>query len=140
MKIKDVMLKPVFISPDATKKDLFRVVKKNPQTDLFIIADKKRKFLGDLHINDLFLMFLPDDRYEDIGVELAFDIERKFFAKNAKELMRKHDFNCKPEDDLLNTALILGGLEVNEMPVINDNEQVVGVVTERLLIRYLKKK
>ncbi|MFH2020444.1 MAG: CBS domain-containing protein [archaeon] len=138
MKIKEIMRRPVFIHQDASKKDLLALAKKNKNALIFIIADENKRFLGDIHENDLFLMLLPNESYEDIGVELAFDLEKKFFAVSAKELMRKHDITCYEDEKLMDVALRLAGAEVNEMPVLNKKEEVVGVITEGLLLRHLK--
>ncbi|MFH1133258.1 MAG: CBS domain-containing protein [Nanoarchaeota archaeon] len=138
MKIKEVMQKPVFVSPTATKKQLFAVAKRHPDTELFIVVDRQHRFLGDIHENDLFLMLLPNERFSDIGVNLAFDLEKKFFATKAKELMRRHDITCSPDDDLLSVALRLAQEEVNEMPVVDAKDRVVGWINEGLLARHLR--
>jgi CBS domain-containing protein len=83
-------------------------------------------------------MILPNDMYGDIGINLGFDLEKKFFATTAGEIMRKHDVNCSPDDSLMDAALILAGAEVNEMPVLNKNGKVVGIITEGILLRHLE--
>ncbi len=137
MKIKEVMERPVFVSPNTTKKEIQQIIKKHPCTDILIVSNKSRKFLGDLHINDLFIMFVPNEHFNKIS-SAGYDFKRKFFAKNAKDLMRKHEFSCGPDDDIVETALELAETEINEFPVIDKKGKVVGVVTERLLIPYLK--
>ena len=100
-------------------------------------SDGERQILGDIHEDDLFYMVLPDEEYESIGVKLAFDLERKFFAKNAKDIMRHHDINCSEDEDILTASLKLAGAEINEMPVLNKKGEVVGVVTQGILLRHL---
>jgi predicted transcriptional regulator len=138
MKIKSIMAKPVFIKPDATKKELVKIIRKNKNTQVFIVVDDNKRFLGDIHENDLFYMILPNDRYEDIGMELAFDLEKKFFATTAKEIMRKHDLSCGPEDEMMDVALDFAASEINEMPVIDKSGKVVGVITQGMLLRHMK--
>jgi CBS domain-containing protein len=138
MKVKEIMKKPVLISETTTKKELHKIAKKNPEMPIFIVVDKDKKFLGDIHENDLFYMILPNDRYEDIGIELEFDLEKKFFAETAKEIMRRHDTSCSPEDEIMDAALVLAGVEINEMPVINKKGKVVGVITEGILLRHIE--
>ena len=137
MKVKEVMDKPVFISPDATKKEILQLAKANPYTRIFIIKDNKGNFMGDIHEDDIFYMVLPNDSYDDIGVELGFDLEKKFFAQTARELMRKYDLSCNEEEELIDAALKLAGAEINEMPVLDKNGQVVGVITQALLLRHM---
>ena len=129
MKIKEVMARPVFVLPDSTKKELLNTARKNKDAEIFIVAGKDKKFLGDITIADLFLMLLPNQKFEEIGVQLAFDLEKKFFAKTAKELMRRHEFRCSPDDDVLKVATRLAGIEIDQMPVINKSGMVVGFVT-----------
>lgn len=140
MKIKQIMEKAVFISPDATKKELLKIAKKHLHVELFIVVDKNKKFLGDIHENDLFYMLIPNEMYEDIGVELAFDLEKKFFATTAKEIMRRHDISCYEDDDIMDVALKLAGEEINEMPVLNKKDKVVGMINQGALLRYMKLK
>ncbi len=138
MKVKDIMEKPVFVSPSATKKELFALAKKHPNVELFIVADARKKFLGDINENDLFYMLLPNELYDEIGIELAFDLEKKFFAKKAKDLMRKHDVSCNVNDDILIAAIKLAKEEINEMIVLDNFNHVVGVVNQGTFLRYLK--
>lgn len=139
MKVKAVMERPVFIPIDSTKKQILSIVKKYPKTKIFLVADKNKKFLGDIHEDDLFYMMIPNEKYEDIGISLSFDLEKKFFANNAKEIMRKHDITCYEDDDILAASLKFAGAEVNEMPVLNKKNQVVGVITQGILLRNIDK-
>lgn len=138
MKIKEVMEKPVLISPGASKKQLLAVAKRHPCVPVIFVVDRNKKFLGDIHENDLFYMILPNDLYDEIGVELAFDLEKKFFAKKASEIMRKHDISCSPDDLIMDAAVQLAGVEINEMPVIDKKGRVVGLITQGMLLRHMK--
>jgi CBS domain-containing protein len=138
MKIKEVMAKPVFVLPDATKEELFAIAKKHPGTRLFLVVDKDQKFLGDINEDDLFLMVLPNDLYDEIGVELGFDLQKKFFATKASELMRRHDSFCQEDEEIMTVALRLAGEEVNEIPVLSKAGKVVGVITEGMLLRKIE--
>ena len=138
MLIKKVMKPAVCVPPTATKKDLLNAAKKHPTADIFIVVGKNNKFLGDIHENDLFYMLVPNKLYEDIGVQLAFDLEKKFWAKTARELMRKHDVICFENDTTMDVALKFVRVEVNEMPVLNKKRQVVGVIDQGRLLRHMK--
>jgi CBS domain-containing protein len=138
MWVKDVMEKPVLISPDSTKKQILAAAKKNPSADVFIVVDKNKNFLGEISEEDLFLMLLPNDLYDDIGIQLGFDLEKKFFANTAKEVMRPHDITCSQDDDVMEVALMLVREEVDVIPVLNDKGKVVGVVNEGVLLRHMK--
>ena len=137
MKIKEVMKKAVTVRPETTKKELLRIAKKHPDAQLFIVVDKNKKFLGDIHENDLFYMLLPNESFEDIGIELGFDLEKKFFAETAGEIMRKHDITCNADEEVLSVSLRLAKEEVNEMPVLDKNRKVIGVINEGILLRCL---
>ena len=138
MKVKEIMKKPVFIKSSASKKEIFRIVKRNPETHIFIVGNKKKKFKGDIHENDLFFMFLPNNRFEDIGIDFAFYIEKKFFSKTAKDIMRENDEFCYQDDDIMDIALKFSNIEVNEMPVLNKKNRVVGVITQGVILRHLE--
>ena len=140
MQIKQIMKKAVFVSPGATKKELLSIAKKHPQTKIFVVVDKEGNFMGDLHEDDLFYMLLPNESYEDIGVELAFDIEKKFFAMKAKDIMRRHDIKCCEDDDIMDVALQFATVEFNEMPVINKKGKITGFIDQATILRHLKLK
>ena len=138
MWVKDVMEKAVFVPPDATKRQLLSIAKKNPDTDIFLVVDKDKKFLGEITEDDLFVMLLPDDLYDDIGIQLGFDLERKFFAKTVKEVMLKHEITCNDDDDVMEVALTLVREEVECIPVLDGKGKVVGVVNQGTLLRHMK--
>ena len=138
MKVKQIMKKAVFVNPNATKKELLKIAKKHPNTKIFVIIDKKKQFLGDIHENDLFYMFIPNKYYETAGMNLAFDLEKKFFAKTAKQVMREHDTTCNQNDEIIDVALNFARIEINEMPVLNEKGLVVGVIDQGTILRYLK--
>jgi len=136
MKIKDVFEEPIFISPSTTKAELKKIAKRHPHTDLFIVADKKKKFLGTIHEDDLFLMFIPNELYEEIGGGFGMELERRFFAKNASEVMSKHDLSCTEDDSIIDIATLLAREEADAIPVLKEGK-VIGVVNRGTLVRYL---
>jgi len=138
MKIKEVMRKPVIIPPETTKAEIQKIVRKNPNEDLFIVVDKDGKFLGDIDENDLFYMILPNDKYSEIEGGLGFDLEKKFFAETAKEVMRRNPQCCYQDDEVMDVALDLAAADVNEMPVLDKDEKVVGVVDQGAILRKLE--
>jgi CBS domain-containing protein len=135
MKVKEVMLKPVFISIDASKDELYKVIKKNPSTELFFVIDTDKRFLGQIHENDLFYMLMPNETYKTLGLSLAFDLEKKFFAETAGDVMRKHGPSCYETDDAWEIALKFLEIEESEMPVLNKKNEVVGLITQGVLLR-----
>jgi CBS domain-containing protein len=138
MKIKQIMEHAITAHPQATKRQLLDLMKKNPNTKVIIIVDKDRQFVGDICENDLFLMVLPNELYENISVEMGFNIEKRFFAETAGAIMRKHGLSCGPDDDILEVALDLAGSEIDEMPVVDNKGRVVGVITEGRILRNLE--
>lgn len=137
IKIKQVMQKPVLISPSTKKKELYSIAVKNPHAKIFFVVDKKKKLLGSVHEDDLFVMFVPNEFFESVGLDLALDLEEKFFAKTAKELMRKTDISCYENDDIFEVALTFLQIEANEMAVLNKQDRIVGVITQGILVRHL---
>ncbi len=138
MKIKQIMLKPVFIPENYTKKEVFTFIRRHKTTDLFIVVNKSLKFIGDIHINDIFLMLIPNEKFNDISVDVAYNLEKKFFANKIKDMIRKHEFFCNEDEDIIDVSIRLAGLEINEMPVLDEKKKVVGYITEGILARYLK--
>ncbi len=137
VKVSEVMIPAITVSPDATRKELLNVAKDNPNVELFLVVDSNKSFLGDIHEDDLFYMILPDDIYEEVGADIAFDIERKFFAKTAKEVMRKHDVKCEPDDDIMDVALEMMREQISQIPVVNHWGVVQGVITQGMILRRL---
>lgn len=139
IRIKQIMQKPVLISPSTKKKDLYKIAVKNPHAKVFFVVGKNHKLLGSVHEDDLFIMLIPNEFFESVGLDLALDLEEKFFAKTARELMRKGELFCYEDDDILEVALTFLQVEPNEMAVLNKQGKIVGVITQGILVRHLGK-
>lgn len=138
--IKNFMQKARCVKLNTTKKQLFNKSQKYPDTQLFPVIDANKKLIGTIHEDDLFVMQVPNESLDEIGFELALDLNQKFFAKTAKDIMRKQPIFCYDFDDVLKVAHKFLQVEVNEMVVLNKNNNVVGVITQGNLLRYLSDK
>ena len=138
LKVKNVMQKPVLVRPNTTKYNLLKIAKKHPNTKFFVVAKNNKKFLGGIHEDNLFYMFMPNPIYNAFGIKLGFELERKFFAKTAKDLMRTQSYHCYDYENIFDVAIRFVPIEVNEMPVLNKKKEVVGIITQGILLRHIK--
>lgn len=138
--IKKIMSKAVIVKEDYSKQKLLNLAIKNPNAKIFPVIDKNKNLVGTIHEDDLFIMQIPNDSYDQIGIELAIELHKKFFAKTANEIMRKQLEFCYDFEDILKVAHKFLKIDVNEMVVLNKQNKVVGVITQGNLLRYFSHK
>ena len=80
--VKSLMRKPVFLYPDDDLKKISSKLRRS-DVDVFVVINKKGKFLGEIHEMDLLSAVIPERNLsseEVIGI-LGFGIKKKFFGK-----------------------------------------------------------
>ncbi len=92
-----------------------------------------KKLIGILSVLDIiresFMNFLtPNDK----NAEEALD----FYAK-IEDIMTKDVITLKDTDDIAHAAKILSSSDYNSLPIINNNEELVGIITTKDLVGYL---
>jgi CBS domain-containing protein len=131
------MRKPVFLYPDDDLKKISSKLRRS-DVDVFVVINKKGKFLGEIHEIDLLAAVIPENKLgseEVIGI-MGFGIKKKFFGKKAKDFMKKHNFTANLNDNVEDIAVKMYREEIRCIPVIV-KDKVRGVITIGELVRHL---
>lgn len=134
---KDAMIKPVLIYLDD---GVDKILKKLRREDInaCIVVDKNKKFVGEISDNDLLKLFLQQVKYEPLVQLLNHGYRRGFLYKTAKDLLNEHKFFVRKETPINEVIELFFKEDFQYIPVLNDKDEVVGVVTPSSLINLLK--
>ena len=135
---RNAMKKPIFVYQDD---DANRIIKKlkREDTNVCIVITKDKKFVGEISDEDLIKLFLLQERYEPLTKILNVGYRREFLYKKAKELINRHKSTANL-DTPINTLIELVYKEgFHYIPVLDNNEKVVGVVTPSSILNLLEK-
>jgi len=134
---KDAMIKPVFLYAEDSVNKVLKKLKKE-HINACIVVTKEKKLIGKISDNDIIKLFLQQVEYEPLVKVLNIGYRREFLYNTAKDMVSKNKSFVKthtPINEILQ-ILLKGGFEY--LPVLNDNENVVGVITPSSIINLLK--
>ena len=134
---KDAMIKPVFLYPEDSADTIIEKLKKE-DTNVCIVVTKDKKFIGEIGVEDLIRLFLHQVKYEPLVKTLNIGYRRKFLYKSAKDLINKHKSTVRLNDSINKVIRLLYKEGFNYIPVLDDDNRVVGVVTPSSLIDFLQ--
>ena len=134
--IRDLIVEqPTTIHPQQNIKDLLKCFLEDQRTRHVYVVDEDKKIIGSVRLNDLveyievYLQCL-DDKMFDKFTSLLIN-------KKAADVMSR-DFLCL-KDDMLLSDMIATMLEhkVDELPVVDDNNRIIGEVNFLEFINFL---
>jgi len=134
---KDVMIKPVLLKTDDSAKKIMRKLKRE-DTEVCIVVTNDKKFVGEIDVKVLINLFL-EQLNDSITQKLGVAYTRKFLYKSAKELVNEHRSTVKFSDSLKDVIELIHKEGFSYIPVLNEKEKVVGVVTPSSVIKFLQR-
>ena len=146
MNVSDVMSrKVVSLPPTATFKEVWRTIFKNKVNSLPVV-DKKNYLVGILTREELLERLYPD--YQDLfSADEDFpdfvDMERKvseLSALKATNLMRRHVIFVHAHTPVMRALSRMIVRRINQMPVVDADEKLIGVITKGDIFYSLFKK
>ncbi|MFC1774733.1 HPP family protein [Nanoarchaeota archaeon] len=128
--VKDAMVKPVLVYPDDSIQVLVRKLK-SKDTNVVLVINKKREFLGEITEEQLLKLFVPSEMISERKVVgfLGAGYDKSFFAEKAKDLMTKHRYTVTTDSPIKDVVWLVYTPGFRFIPVLNKKKQVVGVVT-----------
>ncbi|MCD6449618.1 MAG: CBS domain-containing protein [Thermotogaceae bacterium] len=124
MLVKDVMTKEVItITPDTSFSDAMNILRKNKIRRLPVVKDGK--IAGIITEKDLLSASPSAATTLDIW-ELQYLLNKL----KVKEIMIKNVVTVKETTPLENAAKIMAEKKIGALPVLNDNKELVGIITE----------
>ncbi len=146
MIVSDVMSrKLVTVVPTATFKEVWRMIFKNKIKSLPVV-DKKKKLVGIITREELLERLYPD--YQDLfSVDGDFpdfeEMERKvgeLSSLTASQIMRKHVVFTHGDTPVMRALSRMIVRRINQMPVVTENGDLVGMITKGDIFYSLFKK
>lgn len=134
---KDAMIRPTLLYEDDKCKTIIKKLKRE-DTNVCIVVDKNKKFIGEISDNDLIKLFLQQVKYEPLVQTLNIGYRREFLYDNAKSLINKHKSTVKQDTPINKVIELIYKEGFNYIPVLDDKKKVVGVITPSSVINLLK--
>jgi CBS domain-containing protein len=134
---KDAMIKPMLLYETDDCKTIMKKLKRE-DTNVCIVVDKEKKFIGEISDNDLIKLFLQQVKYEPLVQILNIGYRREFLYKSAKDMTNKHKVTVKINTPINKVIELIYKEGFNYIPVLDDKKRVIGVITPSSVIELLK--
>lgn len=134
---KDAMIKPVYLYAEDNARTIMKKLKRE-DTNVCVVITKDKKFIGEIGVEDLIKLFLHQVKYEPLVQVLNVGYKREFLYLTAKGLINKHKSTAKITDPINKVIKLIHKENFNCIPILNEKEEVVGVVTPSSLIDFLQ--
>lgn len=121
------------VHPSTTIKKLVELFH-SPRINSVPVFDRKSNFIGEVHQLDLLKLIVDPTKIpnEEI-ISMGFDIDFGYFAKTAKDVMRRHEITLEKGDKLQEAAYAMRKEGVTTIPIV-ENGKVVGLLTSQDLL------
>src|SRR3989344_5496544 len=136
MKVGDVMSRRVItVGPEEKLRELWKIIFK-ARINAVTVTDKQKKLLGIISREDVLKLLYPD--YEDL-VEDFFSItdfeemEKRIDAlgsKKARDIMHRRVIFTREDSPNMRALSRMIVRRLNQLPVLDSNDRVVGMVTK----------
>ncbi len=146
MKVAEVMSVDVFsVSPKTPLRDLWKAIFKKGIHGVPVV-DSRKKLLGIVAEEDLLKLLYP--KYEDLiesfvsasDFEAMEDKIHELTALNAEQIMSKKVIFTRPDTFVMRALSRMITQDVHQLPVVAENDKLVGVVTKGDIFDYLFRK
>ncbi|OGY46656.1 MAG: hypothetical protein A3J65_03535 [Candidatus Buchananbacteria bacterium RIFCSPHIGHO2_02_FULL_45_11b] len=146
MKIKDVMRKKIYtVSPEATLKEAVAELLKYEISGL-IVVNEKNEVLGVVSEKDVYRTLYPtyEEFYNNPEIYIDFDVAEKEINHKAeilvKDFMTTNVVKVSPDEPVMKVGSLMLTRNIHRFPVVDENGQLVGVVSRGHIFRSLFKK
>jgi predicted transcriptional regulator len=140
MKVKDIMDKNIPTVKHNEKVDkVVKTLMKIPQSAIPVV-DKNKKVIGEISQMDLLLKLVGK---REIGSEgLNFGSIKNFISSESDtidSMYERHELNTSPEADILKVVKIMYDNDISTVPVVDDSDKLLGVITDICILKNYKK-
>lgn len=143
MKVSEIMSsKVITIKPDSTLRELWKLIFiKN--LNALPVVDKSDKLVGIVTKDDMLTSLYPDYKEYISDISGASDFEKledrlpDAFKKPVRNLMNKRVIFTRGETQVMRALSRMIVRHVNQLPVLNSEYQVIGIVTKSDIFKAL---
>lgn len=116
--------------------DIKKVIKIFLNTDANVIAVfDGRKFVGEIHELDMLKLAVdPKEIPEEEIIILGFGMDMGYFAKTARDIVRRHEVSITPETKIKDASFIMLKENVKSLPVMK-GDKLLGILTEKDILK-----
>jgi len=135
---KDAMIKPIFLHRD----DEIQIIIKKLQDEehnYCIVVDEQKHFVGEISVDKLIKLIAHTSLKEPLVEILDIGFKRGINFTTAKDHLVKHKNFVYEYDSILEVLKIVDNNKSNYVPVLNDSQEVVGIVSPSSLLNLLSK-
>jgi CBS domain-containing protein len=146
MKAADIMTKDVItVTPDNTVKEVAKILTDKRVSGAPVVEDGELVGViseGDIIVQDKklhfpdYIYFLDSIFYLDSLKEFEQDLKKRV-AVEVKDLMTKDVITVAPEAEVEDVATILTEEDINRVPVVDEDNKLVGIITRADIVRYI---
>lgn len=136
MKVQDIMTTTVVtVTPKSSLKNLWKILFQN-RVNALPIVDQKKKLLGIITKEDLLVKLYPDynELFADFSSAADFEaMEEKLETLekfSVEELMNMRAIFTREETPAMRALSRMIARRVNQLPVLNEDDKVVGMITK----------
>jgi CBS domain-containing protein len=151
MLVKDIMSKNVItISPEASISEAVEKMANNNISGLIVVEEGK--VIGVISESDILKILSSEVPQLKTSTNVTLSIlilleggvkmikEMKKIGKlKVKDIMSKKVFSIRPEDTIIEAARIMSKKDVRRLPVIDENNKLVGVISRTDILKSLVK-
>lgn len=120
----------VTVDPDRSLRSLQEVFEDESFTHLVVVS-REEEVIGMITMRDLVSELSP---FAETLSEL--DRDARTLERRAHQIMTPRPKTCRARDDLLDAARALLDLDVSSLPVLDEDAQLVGILTRTDFIRH----
>ncbi len=133
---KEAMINPILLYEDDDIRTIIEKLKKE-EINVCIIINKKGEFIGQINDGDIIKLFLQQIKKEPL-TKLNMGYINNIIYKKAKDLTNKHKSTTKSNTPINKVIELIFKEGFNYIPIINNQNKVIGVVTASSIINLLK--
>lgn len=134
---KDVMKKPVILhSNDGNDKVLNKLKKEN--TSVCVIVDENEKYEGMINEKDIMKLFFLQVKSDPFVKLLNRGYRKSFIHKIASKMINKNSSKVTLDTPINEIIKLMNKKDYENIPVLDNNDKVLGIITPSSIINLLR--
>jgi len=133
----------ITVTPDNTVEEVAQILKNKKISGLPVI-DSQEKLVGIISESDLVfqqkrinspVFFALFDGIFQLGQQQFYEEIKKIAAFRVEDLMSKDVISVQPDTDVVEIATIMIENDINRVPVVDNSNKLVGIITRHDIIK-----
>lgn len=134
---KDAMVNPIFLQKDDNINQILKKLKKE-DIQACIVTNKNKEFIWEISVEDIIKVFLHQVNKEPMIKYLNRWYKKWLLYKTAEEICNKHNYTVNKDTNINKVIRHIYKEWFNYIPVLDNENRVVWIVTPSSIINLLK--